>query len=232
MGKDLNAVADSARSFYDQGLYREALENYELLFAAQVKDDELFYNMANCYARMGELGEAKLFYERALIYNPSNVDASHNLDWVNLRITDALVEPHQELIEWVGQWGRSITHADTWALLGWSIIGLSILLLVIRKTLVKTLNWRWPFTTTVFAGVFIAMGYLSIPRIKKAVVVERSSYGYSEPSTNSKRIVLLSEGSAGTVVGTNASWYYIELGDGRLAWFDANEWEHVLPIAD
>jgi len=232
MGTDLNTIADSAKSLYDQGLYRAALGNYEQLFTAQVKDDELFYNMGNCYARMGELGEAKLFYERAIIYNPSNADASHNLDWVNLRITDALVEPRQELIEWVGQWGRSVTDADSWALIGWGIIGISIILLIARKTFVKSLNWRWPFTTSILALLIILVGNLSVPRMKKAIVVERNSYGYSEPSTNSKRIVLLSEGSAGTIVSTNDSWYYVELGDGRLAWFNTKEWKYVLPGLD
>jgi hypothetical protein len=173
-----------------------------------------------------------LFYERALVYNPSNADASHNLDWVNLRITDALVEPRQELIEWVGQWGRSVTDADTWALLGWAIIGLTLVLLIARKTFKKSLNWRWPFTTTILALLIILVGNLSVPRMKKAIVVERNSYGYSEPSTNSKRIVLLSEGSAGTIVSTNDMWYYVELGDGRLAWFNSEEWKYVLPGLD
>ena len=232
MGTDLNAVADSAKSLYDQGLYREALETYDLLLSAQVKDDELFYNMGNCYARMGELGEAKLFFERALIYNPSNSDASHNLDWVNLRITDALIEPRQELIDWIGQWGRSIMHADNWALVGWATILISVVLLFLRKTYYRQINWRWPFATSLIALAIILVGNLSVPRIKKAIVIERNSYGYSEPSTNSKRIVLLSEGSAGTIVSKNDSWYYVELGDGRLAWFNTEEWESVLPGSD
>jgi len=74
------------------------------------------------------------------------------------------------------------------------------------------------------------MSYLSIPKIKTAVVVERNSYGYSEPSSNSKRLILLSEGSAGTIQGSNNSWLYIELGDGRLAWFHSNEWESLIDL--
>lgn len=232
MGKDLNAVADSAKALYDQGLYSQALEQYEALLEAQVKNDELFYNIGNCYTRLGELGEAKLFFERTLIYNPNNADARHNLDWVNLRITDALVEPRQELIEWIGSWGRSVMSADGWAIAGWAIIGLTILLLALRRVRSVRLGWRWPFTTTLLALVVLGIGHLSVPRMKKAVVVARSSYGYSEPSTGSKRIVLLSEGSAGTVKARDKQWYYIELGDGRLAWFDQDQWKHVLPGLD
>ncbi|HCP40669.1 MAG TPA: hypothetical protein DIT65_02650 [Cryomorphaceae bacterium] len=232
MGTDLTSVTDSARALYDLGRYGEALEKYRMVYASQAENDVLCYNMGNCYARMGELGEAKVFFERALIYAPNNIDAQHNLDWINLRLTDALVAPKEELVEWIGQWERSIMSPEGWTFLAWVFLTATMALLVLRRTKNRSLNWRWPFTTTALALLLLGMSYLSIPKIKTGVVVERNSYGYSEPSSNSKRLILLSEGSAGTILGTNNSWVYVELGDGRLAWFDVDEWESLLPAPD
>ena len=232
MGTDLTAVADSAKALYNLGRYSEALEKYQSIYASQAENDVLCYNMGNCFARMGELGEAKVFFERALIYAPNNADAQHNLDWINLRLTDALVAPKEELLQWIGQWERSILSTEGWTFLAWVFLAATMVLLVLRRTKNRSLNWRWPLTTTVLAFIFLGMSYLSIPKIKTTVVVERNSYGYSEPSSNSKRLVLLSEGSAGTILGTNNSWVYVELGDGRLAWFKGAEWEALLPPKD
>ena len=232
MGTDLTAVADSAKTLYDLGRYSEALEKYQSIYATQAENDVLSYNMGNCYARMGELGEAKVYFERALMYAPNNTDAQHNLDWINLRLTDALVAPKEELLQWIGQWERSVMSTEGWTYAAWVFLVATTVILVLRRTKSRSLNWRWPLTTTVMAFVLLGMSYLSIPKIKTAVVVERNSYGYSEPSSNSKRLVLLSEGSAGTILGTNNSWVYVELGDGRLAWFNGEEWEALLPPTD
>lgn len=229
MGFDLSAQADSAKALYDQGSYREALEIYQEMAIQQVKNDELFYNIGNCYARLGELGEAKLYYHRALIFDSSNKDAAHNLDWVNLRITDVLVEPRQELVEWISDFLRSVFDTNMWSFLGWGTLAVVSVALIVRRLAKRPSGWRWPLAVTIIGLTFILAGFISTPRNTTAIVVENSSYGYSEPSASSKRIVLLSEGSAGKVIKNSGVWSYIELGDGRLAWFKANQWGRVYP---
>jgi hypothetical protein len=40
---------------------------------------------------------------------------------------------------------------------------------------------------------------------------------------------LLSEGSAARLRKSSEGWFFLELGDGRLAWFEATQWGRVLP---
>ena len=229
MGADVNQLATKAKELYDQGNYRDALDVYEQISNAQVKDSELFYNMGNCYVRLGELGEAKVFFERALIFDPNNADASYNLDWVNLRITDALVEPHQELTEWISIVLRSIADANTWALLSWTVLAVVIVLLFINRFSNLRVSWRINLTITLVGLSLLGAGFISTPKNKNAIVVATSSYGYSEPTTKSTRIVLLAEGSPGKVLTTENEWSYIELGDGRRGWFNTEQWMRVFP---
>jgi len=79
MEDHLNTIADSARALYDRGLYRDALEKYDALVQSQAHESALYFNLGNCYTRLGELGEAKVNFERALLYDPVNESARHNL---------------------------------------------------------------------------------------------------------------------------------------------------------
>jgi hypothetical protein len=78
--------------------------------------------------------------------------------------------------------------------------------------------------------VLLLAAQISKPQSDKVVVVGNNSYGYSAPDANGKRIVLLSEGSAGRLVRTSDGWFYVALGDGRQAWFSSDHWSRVLPI--
>ena len=117
MEDHLNTIADSARALYDRGLYRDALEKYDALVQSQVHESALYFNLGNCYTRLGELGEAKVNFERALLYDPVNESARHNLDWVNLRISESIQQPQEELLHWISESARTILQPETWTIL-------------------------------------------------------------------------------------------------------------------
>ena len=77
--------------------------------------------------------------------------------------------------------------------------------------------------------VLATVYWISLPASDAVVVTGKNSYGYSEPSLSSKRILLLSEGSAARLLKSSEGWFFLELGDGRLAWFEAAQWGRVLP---
>ncbi|MEY2963570.1 MAG: hypothetical protein RL754_831 [Bacteroidota bacterium] len=220
-------LGDSAKTLYDAGNYRQALEAYAHLEAAQVKQSSLFHNMGNCYVRLGELGEARVYFERALVFDPNNVDAQHNLDWLKMRLTDHLIEPRQELIDWLSIAFRGILPTQAWGILAWTVLLVTIVLLLVRR-FGRGMNWRYPFTTSLLGLLLLLTAWISIPKSFIAVNTAANSYGYSEPYAKGKRVVLLGEGSAGRLISENDNWLYIELGDGRVAWFNAEEWERVL----
>lgn len=227
MGTDVNALADSAQSLYDGGSYRLALENYQKLEEQNVFDSELFYNIGNCFTRLGDLGHAKLYFERALLFSPNNVDAQHNLDWIQSRVTDELVDPQPGLLEWLGSIFRGQLAPDQWILLSIGALLATCTLLVLRKTTAPKLSWRWPLTTSLVALFFASLTWLSVPRINKSIVISPTSYGYSAPTESSKKLIALSAGSAGKLLETKNDWAQIELSDGRRAWFLSVQWKAV-----
>ena len=227
---DVKASLDSAQALYNSGKYSEAVLRYKELENVYPMDGDIAYNLGNCFTRLGQFGEARLHFERSLLLDPNNADATHNLDYiVQMKLSDAVIEPADSLFQWLGSIIRSLAVSEIWLQLLMITLLISIILLVVRRWIKPNLSWRWPFTSTLTSIILASIFWISVPNSDKVIVTSNSSYGYSEPSKNSKRILLLSEGSAARLYKSSEGWFFLELGDGRLAWFEAAQWGRVLP---
>jgi tetratricopeptide (TPR) repeat protein len=64
---------------YQQQHYAEAKALYSQVIEAGVRSPDLFYNMGNACSRLGQTGEAVLYYEKARQLSPSDNDILQNL---------------------------------------------------------------------------------------------------------------------------------------------------------
>jgi len=70
---------EKATIAYNNGLYQQAIENFESL-ASKGLSSGLLYNLANSYAQNGQTGMAILNYERAARLAPGDSDIQGNLE--------------------------------------------------------------------------------------------------------------------------------------------------------
>jgi hypothetical protein len=71
-----------------QGYYQQAINAYEQLIAAGVRNAKLYYNLGNAYFRANDLGRAILQYRRGLQLEPGNRRLQANLHYVLSRRID------------------------------------------------------------------------------------------------------------------------------------------------
>ena len=179
---DVRSSVDSAQALYDAGDYAAALPLFEEAGQAFPLDADLAYNLGNCFTRLGELGEARLYFERALLLDPNNADAKHNLQWIGMRLSDAMVEPTDSLFQWLGSTFRTVAASESWLMVLALALAITAGLLTTRRWWKPGLNWRWPFTTTMISLLLAAVYWISLPASDAVVVTGKNSYGYSEPS--------------------------------------------------
>ncbi len=73
-----------------QGYYRQAIDAYEKLIAAGVRNGKLYYNLGNAYFRGNDLGRAILLYRRGLQLQPGNRRLQANLQYALSRRMDQI----------------------------------------------------------------------------------------------------------------------------------------------
>ncbi|MCK5507694.1 MAG: tetratricopeptide repeat protein, partial [Desulfobacterales bacterium] len=72
-----------------------------LMFQSESRG-ELFYNIGNCYFRLGQKGNALLNYERARRFIPRDSDLKYNIEYVHDLTEDNLSQPENIISEIFG----------------------------------------------------------------------------------------------------------------------------------
>ncbi|MBN1895983.1 tetratricopeptide repeat protein [bacterium] len=79
-------------ALYQSGQFEASLEAFAEVRNAGYESGPLYYNMGNCHYKLGRMGKAILFYERARKFMPKDPDLKANLAIANLAVVDR-IEP-------------------------------------------------------------------------------------------------------------------------------------------
>ena len=63
-----------ANDLYNSGYYKKAIDRYGSILASNLHSAELYYNLANCYYKLNEIGPSIFYYEKALQLSPNDSD--------------------------------------------------------------------------------------------------------------------------------------------------------------
>ena len=234
----LTMMADSAYTadnyILAEALYCEAISRFGT-------SSTLFYNLGNAYYRQGNLGKAIVNYERALKLDPTNADASANLEFVKGKIADRQLDESSILDR---LWGNLVTglKADTWA---WVSIILFALFLAGALTylfssvvIVKKVSFFGGIIVFVVCALSIVISFAAANRAttdRYAVVLPPSAQLSTTPRearNQSEEAFLLHEGTKVEIVDSVTSnvvgkWYEVLVGPGKRAWIKATDVERI-----
>ncbi|MCX8009537.1 MAG: tetratricopeptide repeat protein, partial [Ignavibacteria bacterium] len=116
--------------------YKTEIENYTKVLSSGIEGASIFYNIGNAHYRLGNLGEAIYYYEKALKLKPADEDITHNLQIAKLQTIDKLDElPKLFFVKW---WESilSMFSLDGWTLISYFLY-LSVLVIISLMMLVK-----------------------------------------------------------------------------------------------
>jgi len=232
MSSAFGQVADfeKANKFYDQAEYQKALTIYDSLYRAGFENTAIAYNAANAYYRLGNLGMATVYYERALKHSPDDEDVLFNLEIVRELAIDEIKPLPKPLFV---MWFRSVSSFMSWS--NWMFA--SIALIWLAWIIHFTARWkgqrgiRWPFIALASLSVLLLVvaieSYTFDQSRQKAVVLDDTVYIKNEPNSSASDLFLLHEATVVEVRDEIGDWYKIWLEDGKVGWIEKTSIEKI-----
>lgn len=239
MARDIVAEADSA---YNSLAYSRALELYMLAGDSIGTSSDLFYNIGNTHYRMGDMGRAVLWYERALKLDPTNKDAKANLDFVNSRITDKPVD-NRLLLAKIFDNSVNFTHSNNWAWTAFLLFTITVVAfvgyLVTRNVTLRKVCFFGGGVMLLLMIVSLLLAICGTNRATshdKAIIISPSaklSTAPREATDNETQAFLLHEGTKVEVVDSvipsdnkGERWYEVKVAGAR-AWVKGSDMERI-----
>mgnify|MGYP002630084957 FL=1 len=220
-----------ANDLYNSGYYKEAIGRYDSILASNQHSAELYFNLANCYYKLNEIGPSIFYYEKALQLSPNDSDILNNLGYAQKMTIDAIQEVPESGVSKLLNKTLNRLSVDGWAT---RCVGLSFLFVILF------LGYYLSYSETkkrlffisscgVLIVLFISLGLL----FKKdsldnnthpAIVFVKEAEVKSEPNLRSETSFTLHEGTKVLVIEDyNDDWLKIKLLNGKTGWMTRSE---------
>ncbi|MCY3774913.1 MAG: tetratricopeptide repeat protein [Candidatus Aminicenantes bacterium] len=217
---------------YEAGDYRKALESYAAIAAMGYESGPLYFNMGNCYYKLGETGPAILHYERASRLIPGDEDLEVNLSLARLKVVDRIPElprfrplvllerlvfyfPRDAL--WILLWSSYAVAAAAWILkLLWSR----------GRKVAGRIVWIGSVMLMVAASCLV--GQVRQEReATEAVILAKEVRAVSAPGEEGIQVFTLHEGTKVRIQEVSGSWVEVLLADGNVGWLKADSMARI-----
>ena len=223
--KDPNKLFYSANNLYEKREYEKALDEYKKILDMGIASGPLYYNIGNCYFKMGKLGYAILFYDKARRVMPQDVDLKSNLSYAR-----SLVEasssadiprrnPFERLVKAPFR-NFSLNRIAVMALVFYLLFIALQIIVIVNPVFAKKTRLLYAAALLFFVislGAF-AMRYYDDEILKKGIVVQRDVDSKYEPIDKANTFYKLQEGERVSVLNTRDGWRRVKRIDGKTGW--------------
>lgn len=215
---------NEANALYRASQFNEAREKYLQAAASGSRDWRLFYNLGNAHFKVGKIGAAIVWYERALRLKPRDEDIVANLRFLNRVKKDQEPESHGNPV-----W-EFFAGVFSFPTLNELSVASSITLFLLVATGVRHV-WRpdssgpqrW-LGLGVLAGVTLAcavwLGSRAVYEedLQEAVIAASLATARSGPDERQTTVLVIHEGTKVRIDRFEGEWALVRLANGLGGW--------------
>jgi len=205
---------------YAEGDFPAAITAFRQITDAGVKNGSLFYNLGNAYLRDGDLGQAILWYERALILSPGDPDLKFNYAHALSKVIDENENPPNPVLEVLLFWKHLLGEASV----RWIAILLSLAAWVVLT--IRDFHGKGSFRSVLPIAVILSAifsltalyNYYGSSRTRFAVVLPDAVPVRSGLTAGATELFTLHAGTKVEIEKEQKDHYRIFFSDGKIGW--------------
>ena len=225
LGQDQGATFENANSAYNAGQFEKAVMLYEEILESGQHSAELYYNLANSYYRLNQVGESIFYFEKAKQLKPKDEDIIVNSAFAQNMAIDAVEILPKSQITRLKEKTIDLLSQDGW---GYFIVLLTWLLALFWGLYFwnKAPIFKRIFFVSIVVLALILIGSLSVAIIKSSNTAD-TTYGilfnkkievWAEPNSRAEVLFLLHEGTKVQMLDKLQEWQKIRISNGSEGW--------------
>lgn len=222
---------NSANKLYEQNQYEEAAAEYKQIIDMGYQSGALYYNLGNCYFKLGSLGKTILYYEKAKRLIPQDPELTFNLNYVQSLLEDKITNPK---ISWIVKNLINIAtflSLSTWCellIILWIISMGCFIISIFTIKFGKYLKYTGfiAFISLIISITFTILHYTTYAS-SNAIILSKEVVVRYGPGEAEVEAFLLHEGTEVSIKKEQESWYQIQLPDGKSGWLPKDTVEKI-----
>jgi tetratricopeptide (TPR) repeat protein len=253
-GVTFEDIFAEGNALYETADFDGAIQRYTRLVDEGVRNKDLFYNLGNAYYKVGQLGRAVLFYERARRAAPRDRDVRENLSLLRSQLRDKqFVQEQNRVVEAVMWLHRNLNTREMISLASGFYLLLCLLgiVFVVRDSAPVAKAYRrislvspgrlaglskpqdLMAAIVVVAFLFVSTGVSAYgkwtreQRRDAAVVLDAEVAVYSGPTEDTTLQFKVHEGTMVRIEDERRDWMRIELPGGLSGWVNVSAVERI-----
>ncbi|MGK5092155.1 tetratricopeptide repeat protein [Deltaproteobacteria bacterium TL4] len=216
-----------------QDLYQKALIRFEkIVREGHIQNGKIFYNIGNTHFHMHNLGQAILYYRKALRYLPNEPNLLQNLNYARSRRQDKIeVPPQQQVLKTLLFWHYDFSFWTRFLLFFTCVTGFwagAIFRLLFKNKFPRWAGVLLASLALLFLGSMLTESYWEAHYhdgvITTQEVIARKGDGENYQQSFKDP---LHAGTEFRLLEQRKEWYQIELLDGRNTWIPQSSSELI-----
>ena len=218
-----------ANRAYKNDQFQEAIDGYLKLIENGFKNGHIYYNLGNAYFRIGDLGRAILFLERAHLLIPRDDDLLFNLAHARNQAVDDIGDVRTFLLnDFLGLDSLNLYEA----FFAFTILNVLFFFVLGTRLYKKT---EWSYYLSIFLVIFIGIGVCALAlkwygytTDNRAVVLADEVEVRAGPDPNDTVLFKIHEGAVVRHERSEAGWVLLHLSKNKRGWARSKQLERIV----
>ena len=218
-----------ANRAYKNDQFQEAVDGYLNLIENGIENGHLYYNLGNAFYRLGNLGRAILFFERARLLLPRDDDLIFNLSHARNQAVDAVGDVQTfSLSDFLGLDSLNLYEV----FLVFTIINGFFFFIFGIRLYKKT---EWSFYLSIFLAIVIGIGgcalalkWYQVTTDDRAIVLSDEVEVRAGPDPGDTALFKIHEGTIVHHERSEGDWVLLHLSKNKRGWAPSKQLERIV----